>query len=285
MLTNGLPYLYKRAELAKCATFSYAAKKGKEGMKMDLQPLRPQEKKRAREFLTYNDIERARIVYGYLFEGQSTRSLDRTVLGLDPAVSRGYQSHNVLRYLGIAGVHKQACRDVSLDTVIDRLNGWGPDWMHVAYYLDVYRYAVQTSDQLFEGNVVDERMTERRAVQIARIGQSHFRRALLQRDERCLLCEMEQRELLVASHMKPWRDANDWERLDVANGLLLCAGHDRAFDVGLITFEPSGQIVYSDALHDTTARLLHLHPRLHIPLTSDQRPYVEWHNEHVFQAH
>ena len=43
-------------------------------------------------------------------------------------------------------------------------------------------------------------------------------------------------ELLIASHIKPWRDSNDEERLDACNGLLLAAHVDKAFDRYLLSF-------------------------------------------------
>jgi hypothetical protein len=45
---------------------------------------------------------------------------------------------------------------------------------------------------------------------------------------------------LKASHIKPWRDATDAERLDGANGLLLSPHINHLFDEGSITFS-SGQ--------------------------------------------
>jgi len=42
--------------------------------------------------------------------------------------------------------------------------------------------------------------------------------------------------LLVASHIKPWRDFPN-ERLDPRNGLCLSSLHDAAFDAGLVTLD------------------------------------------------
>ena len=52
-------------------------------------------------------------------------------------------------------------------------------------------------------------------------------------------------ELLRASHIKPWRDSNNSERLDPENGLALTANLDALFDTHMITFEDSGRIVLS----------------------------------------
>jgi hypothetical protein len=46
--------------------------------------------------------------------------------------------------------------------------------------------------------------------------------------------------LLRASHIVPWSDCNDDQRLDVHNGLLLSALWDATFDQGLVSFADDG---------------------------------------------
>jgi hypothetical protein len=55
--------------------------------------------------------------------------------------------------------------------------------------------------------------------------------------EVCALTGIALPELLVASHVKPWRDATDKERLDPANGLLLAVHADKLFDRHLLSFD------------------------------------------------
>ncbi len=83
-----------------------------------------------------------------------------------------------------------------------------------------------------------------------RIGQGIFRQSLMDYwDGRCAVTGIDQPELLRASHMKPWTDcANDAERLDVFNGLLLTADWDAAFDKGLVTFDDNGLAQFASAL-------------------------------------
>lgn len=56
--------------------------------------------------------------------------------------------------------------------------------------------------------------------------------------------------LLIASHIKPWKDSTNEERLDVNNGLPLCLNHDTLFDKHLISFDADGKIVVSDTLKE-----------------------------------
>ncbi len=72
-------------------------------MLSDFPPLQFPEKDRPREYNQYSDIQRAEMIYRYLFEGLSARSLDKQILGLNPDQSKGYQSHGVLRHCGISG--------------------------------------------------------------------------------------------------------------------------------------------------------------------------------------
>ena len=84
--------------------------------------------------------------------------------------------------------------------------------------------------------------TERDALIRSRIGQGRFRYDLLEMWEgRCCITGLDIDALLRASHIKPWRDSNNAERLDPYNGLLLSPGYDAAFDKGLITLRLMGE--------------------------------------------
>ena len=49
--------------------------------------------------------------------------------------------------------------------------------------------------------------------------------------------------LLRASHIKPWRNSDNHDRLYPYNGLLLAAHLDAAFDAGLISFSDEGRLL------------------------------------------
>jgi len=54
---------------------------------------------------------------------------------------------------------------------------------------------------------------------------------------------VDDRKHLKASHIKPWGDATDAERLDGANGLLLSPHIDHLFDQGYISFSSTQQLL------------------------------------------
>jgi putative restriction endonuclease len=81
-----------------------------------------------------------------------------------------------------------------------------------------------------------------------RRGQQFFRQAILNAyGLRCCISGINIPPLLIASHIKPWRDFPQ-ERLDLCNGLCLSRLHDAAFDSGLITLDEKLSVVLSRRL-------------------------------------
>lgn len=80
--------------------------------------------------------------------------------------------------------------------------------------------------------------------------QRFFRSAILSTyGGRCALTGLNLPELLIASHIIPWAQSPE-RRCDPTNGLCLNALHDRAFDLGLITFDAEFLLVPSPVLLD-----------------------------------
>jgi putative restriction endonuclease len=62
--------------------------------------------------------------------------------------------------------------------------------------------------------------TERDALTRARLGQGLFRQRVAEREPACRVTGLARQEFLVASHIKPWRDCDNQERLSGANRLM-----------------------------------------------------------------
>jgi hypothetical protein len=93
------------------------------------------------------------------------------------------------------------------------------------------------------------RTTEAERTVIQRIGQDVFRDALMDYwGGRCPLTGITEPALLRASHIVPWSECDDAQRLDVHNGLLLSALWDAAFDCGLVSFAEDGSVLASPRL-------------------------------------
>lgn len=94
--------------------------------------------------------------------------------------------------------------------------------------------------------------TTKRALVDARLGQGKFRKDVLQSWENC--CSVTGSMVLAAiraSHIKPWRESSNTERLDPNNGLPLIANLDALFDTGFISFASSGKLIVASALDRT----------------------------------
>lgn len=90
--------------------------------------------------------------------------------------------------------------------------------------------------------------TETTAVTKQRRGQDYFRDIVLNNyDNRCAITGLPVRELLIASHILPWR-SHETERLNIRNGICLNRLHDAAFDQGLIAFDDSLHLILSARL-------------------------------------
>lgn len=123
--------------------------------------------------------------------------------------------------------------------------------------------------------------TEKEQVVKLRIGQSTFKDHLLQRECKCAICGITDKNFLIASHIKPWSKSTHAERLDVNNGLLLCPNHDALFDKGYISFDDNGQIVISSKLNETTKKYMNINPSIKIKMSKEMKKYMEYHYENI----
>lgn len=115
--------------------------------------------------------------------------------------------------------------------------------------------------------------TQREVLMQARIGQGPFRIALLRYWGACAVSGVSEPVVLRTSHIKPWLDASNAERLDPANGLLLAAHLDALFDAGLVTFECDGRIRISPLLAADDLRQLGLSSAMRLRrITNEHEP-------------
>jgi len=100
---------------------------------------------------------------------------------------------------------------------------------------------------LFEIN--QPNITERQGLVTSRVGQGAYRKRIIHRWEyKCAVTGFDNLNILIASHIVPWAESTDIERLDVDNGLLLSPTYDALFDQHYISFENNGKIILSDSI-------------------------------------
>lgn len=158
----------------------------------------------------------------------------------------------------------------------------------------------QIAQRASEG-VWSEKQTEQIILAAARVGQHVFAVNVLSNcGKRCVFCGLKPlafgaKRMLVAGHIKPWKDSAPSERLDLRNGLAACPSHDVAFDTGLLTVSSALEIHVSGALAtavrgDPLTRQYYGRPPLLdgllLPDDAQQpaRKYLDWHNTKVFIA-
>ena len=101
--------------------------------------------------------------------------------------------------------------------------------------------------------------------------------------------------MLLAGHIKPWKDSTRAERLDPQNGLAACPSYDVAFDTGLLTVSTELKIQMAPSLADAirgddlTRHYYGRPPLLETLLLPDDakrpaRKYLDWHRQNVFVA-
>jgi len=129
--------------------------------------------------------------------------------------------------------------------------------------------------------------TERQSLLLSRVGQGGFRAQLVSYWNGCAVTGANCIPLLKASHIKPWHESTNKERLDVFNGLLLSPNIDAAFDTGYITFDSQGKIVLSKAIAGAPAFQLHINAKLRINqklLRPEHEVYLKHHRREVFRG-
>ena len=125
-----------------------------------------------------------------------------------------------------------------------------------------------------------------------RIGQEFFRASVLSAySNRCCITGIMMPELLIASHIKPWKVSDvKTERTNPKNGLCLNALHDKAFDRGLITLDKNYNIVLS---HKAESMKMDTETKAWFMSYSDEKinlpekflpgkEFIEYHNDIVF---
>jgi hypothetical protein len=125
--------------------------------------------------------------------------------------------------------------------------------------------------------------TERNAIIKSRIGQGLFRERIITLWDSCSVTGITKIEILKASHIKPWSDSSNNDRLNPYNGLLLIPNLDTLFDQGFITFDDDGNIIISDRLSDEDRKKLNISSNLKLrKVPKKSIKYLKYHRANIF---
>jgi hypothetical protein len=126
--------------------------------------------------------------------------------------------------------------------------------------------------------------TEQEQIIASRLGQGNFRRNVIRLWGSCSVTGLQSVTLLRASHIKPWRDSNNQERLNPFNGLLLIPDYDFLFDKGYITFKNNGSVLISQRLNPIARKIFDVSDDLQLrKLFPETKEYLDFHRNVVFE--
>ena len=118
----------------------------------------------------------------------------------------------------------------------------------------------------------------------ARRGQGLFRSRVELVETNWRVTGISERQHLRASHIMPWRVADDRQKLDGNNGLMLAPHVDHLFDLGYITFDADGALVTSDEMSQSVVEAWSISlitgPRAFSP---EQAVYLDYHRKEIFR--
>ncbi|MDP1780018.1 MAG: HNH endonuclease, partial [Anaerolineales bacterium] len=126
--------------------------------------------------------------------------------------------------------------------------------------------------------------TEQEQIVVSRLGQGNFRRNVIRLWGSCSVTGLQSVTLLRASHIKPWKDSNNQERLNPFNGLLLIPDYDFLFDRGYISFKSNGSVLVSQRLSPFARKVFDVDDDLQLRnVFPENKDYLDFHRSEVFE--
>ncbi|HGY1013645.1 TPA: HNH endonuclease [Aeromonas salmonicida subsp. smithia] len=128
-------------------------------------------------------------------------------------------------------------------------------------------------------------VTEKEQLVKSRRGQGLFRSRLEQLEPACRVTGVTNKALLIASHIKPWCECDNSERLDGSNGLLLSPHIDKLFDRGWITFTDSGDLLCAEHSIERALQQWGVELPLNVgQFNTEQAAFLAYHRDEIFRA-
>jgi hypothetical protein len=125
--------------------------------------------------------------------------------------------------------------------------------------------------------------TQRQGFVTSRVGQGYYRQEILEKwNYKCAVTGCDLTQILISSHIVPWSESTDEERLDPENGILLSPTLDALFDKHLISFRDDGSILLSKKLEDRVLASLNVNKEMHIRVSEGMMKYLERHRARHF---
>ena len=149
--------------------------------------------------------------------------------------------------------------------------------------IGVREWEAREKKRIVEDPQIEE--TVKQALIKARRGQGLFRERVKTIERQCRVTGVNRPEHLIASHIKPWRESTNPERLSEANGLLLTPSVDHLFDRGFISFEGTGELLVSPVAHTESLQRMGIPTDRKINVggfAGPQKEFLSFHRAEVF---
>jgi len=119
----------------------------------------------------------------------------------------------------------------------------------------------------------------------SRRGQGVFKANVRLNERGCRVTGVTNPNYLRASHIKPWRDCTDDEKLHGCNGLLLAPHVDHLFDKGMISFSEDGDLIISEKLDCSILAQWNISSILNVgPFNEEQAMFLAYHRSSVLKS-
>lgn len=231
---------------------------------------------RRREYNEWSYDQIAEITYAWLFKNNlGHRELDKEILNIDPLKSKGFQSMNVLHFLGLKNNFKGFFNGYDFNEAIKILK---EDKQDFTFVIELLTSALDETKNAFEDELYKEgkskdtnfdqnylyRLSELDSTDRdnkhskSRKEQALFRAILFKskKEAQCAICHrLIPTNLMVAAHIKPRSKCNPNERKNINVVMPLCKiGCDDLFEKGYIVVDEEGivrtnyKIRYSKAM-------------------------------------
>ena len=148
--------------------------------------------------------------------------------------------------------------------------------------IDELREENKQEDEVVASNIPS---TQKQQIVLARIGQGLFRLNLEKVESRCRVTGLSDKRFLIASHIKPWRDSTNEERLDGQNGFLLSPHVDKLFDRGWISFSDDGLLLISSQEILSVLQNWGINSAMSLgKFKEKQKAYLDYHRKKIFKG-
>jgi len=218
-------------------------------------------------------VSKQPLVIHWLFKNHPKFQQLANILG---DINLNYCNHNMRGFAGPSDkdmAHGLALNVASVEQLDNVLNLLG--------YPNIGEQSILTEIELASPTFENEAETIRQAIINARLGQGKFRKDLITYWGSCSVTNCSVIPLLRASHIKPWVNSNNVDRLNHFNGLLLIPNLDVAFDQGLISFDDEGLILIKRSLiSEEDGKILGISQSMRLRKITDQhRSYLAHHRQ------